>query len=463
MVMNVKDFSKLLLELNEDQSEYAEIEGKENLHLDTIGDKASFIRHVAALANNRIASYLIIGVEDSTWRSIGIPHGSPLLESDQTERRMNSILSKRIDPSIQVRYRTYEVSGKFFGLVRIEGVQPPYIISIEDMSYGGERTNSSPFHIYRGSIFRRYGASTGIVNRQSEIMSIVDLAHPTSENVSVVDKFLASFNYLDVDSDKFGRHELTKELMETHRTVSDQISRSYFPAESWVSFLIYPHKEDCEIDTVSLKEKLIPDQRIGRGGEAYNGIPRFFPEMLYSGKGTPKEYLASLEFQHEDTQGITSFLRIKPSGYIEIACAYPIVEKFNGVTVYYFVNIIGAIWQFIYLSKAIYLEASFRGKILIQMNLIGSRDSMLVQYSRSNQRGGWLSPFDPMYRVTKNDITQYANIQISEVLDLDASSDEDIEDVIRSIAKMLGSYYGHEKPRCFDVKTEEFPWRQYRI
>lgn len=164
----------LLQELRSNQTESKNVDGKLDLILETPGDYAYFIRHISALANNRQTGYLIIGVEDKTWDIKGLTEESPLRDADNTQRKMNQILAKRLDPALNIRYRTYEVDNASVGLVLVEGDKAPYVISIEDAQYGGDKTRGKSSYIYRGVIYIRRGDNSVIANRQSEILQIVE-------------------------------------------------------------------------------------------------------------------------------------------------------------------------------------------------------------------------------------------------------------------------------------------------
>jgi predicted HTH transcriptional regulator len=219
------EFKALLQRLREQQTESPTVDGKADLPLETEGDRAFFIRHVAALANNVEPSHLIIGVEDQTWDLIGLSADSPLRDSDLTQRRMNHILANRLDPNISVRYRTHEVSGVVLGLVAVEGTRAPYIIAIEDQQYGGDRTRGEPSYVYRGAIYVRRGANSVIANRQSEILEIIRKAQGQP------DEFLEAYNYTNVETEDFGRHQLSERLVEVRWKVEEPWKEYYVKAQ----------------------------------------------------------------------------------------------------------------------------------------------------------------------------------------------------------------------------------------
>jgi len=451
------EFEASLQRLREQQTESPVVDGKADLPLETEGDRAFFIRHVAALANNVEPSHLIIGIEDRTWKPIGLPENSPLRDSDQTQRRMNQILANRLDPNVSIRYRAYEVSDVVLGLVAVEGTRAPYIIAIEDQQYGGDRTRGEPSYVYRGAIYVRRGANSVIANRQSEVLEIISKAPQMVTDSVQLDEFLTAYNYHDVESEDFGRHALSDRLVEEHLK-ADAPGAEYVPARSWVSFVFYPVDSGCEIDTVALKEKLQPNQRIGREGQWYHGVPEPFLDMFWIPRATPKEFLGTWYHRKDQIAEKTShFIRISPLGHIEVGCTYPLFCKHNGVRCFTFVTLIGYLWQMVYLSRAIYRETGFYGETAVLVNLVGTNGTRLADFAR-----GWASPFSPEYLVLRErEICYYPNIQIERRLPLADASDDEIETTIREIARDIGAYYGQERPRCFDYHTNEFPYRDY--
>jgi hypothetical protein len=450
------EFEALLQCLREQQTESPVVDGKADLPLEAEGDRAFFIRHVAALANNVEPSHLIIGVKDKTWDLIGLLEDSPLRDSDRTQRRMNQTLTNRLDPNISIRYRTYEVSDVMLGLVAVEGTRAPYIIAIEDQQYGGDRTRGEPSYIYRGAIYVRRGANSVIANRQSEVLEIVNKAQQVVTDYGQPDELLTTYNYVDVESEDFGHHALSDHLVEEHPKV-DAPGAEYVPAQSWVSFVFCPVDSGCAIDTVSLKEKLRPDQRIGREGKWYHGVPRPFIDMFLNPRTTPREFLGT--WQPRDAEGISHFIHIQPSGHIEVGCTYPLFCQRDGVRFFGFVTLIGYLWQMVYLSRAIYRDASFCGEIAVLVNLVGTKGTRLADFAP-----GWASPFSPEYFIStspERETCYYPNVQFERKLLLVYVSDDEIETMIREIASDIGAYYGQDSPRCFDYQTDEFPWREY--
>lgn len=455
-MLSQTEFEEILKKLEIGQTESDDFESKQDLALDMDGDKAFFIRHIAALANNVNSSYLIIGVENKTWKPVGIQQNSPLFNSDKTQNRMNQILENRLDPNLSIRYHTYQISGVTLGLVIIEGVHAPYIVSIEDQQYGGNRTRGSDCFIYRGAIYIRHGANSIIANRQSSILRIIDVP---KNNAHEKNNFLDNFNYADVDSPDFGHHNLSDNLIEIHSNENGGGDQNYSSADSWVSFIFYPLEDPCILDTVVLKNKLYSDQRIGRDGEWYHGLPSYVYNMLLSPHATPREF-SSTHSLH-DVEGYTHFIRIRPSGFIETACTYPLFYVRQNVRYFLYVNIIGYLWQLTYLVKAIFKDAGYQNRLLIGLNLIGTKETWIGDYANSSKRGGWRPLFDLMNPYSKQTQNLDQNIQIKRELSLFTTSDDKIEEVIREIANELSLYYGHKIPRCFDCKTGEFPYRDF--
>jgi len=453
MLPSQQEFEDLLNNLKEQKTESPTVDAKADLSLDEEGDKAYFIRHMAALANNVEPSYWIIGVENQTWDLIGLDPNSPLRNADTTQKRMNDVLANRLDPNLYIRYCTYEVNGIMYGLVAPQSTQAPYIVSISNQEYGGNRTDAAPHHIYRGAIYYRHGANSLIANRQSVLLGIIQKAQDSTTNNDQPDEFLVAHNYTDVESENFGRHSLSEKLVECDTSLP---SGQFLPAKSWISYVFCPVNKNLQIDTVELKDSLKPDQRIGRGSQWYRQLPNELNKMLYQPQATPHEFLGQGGVDRRtNSSQLAQFIRIRPTGHIETAWSWNVFITDKNIRCFTFVGLIGYLWQMMYFAQTFYQNASYYGTVSVLVNLIGTENTILDDYA-----DGWLPLDHPLYR-GQSTMCQYPNIQIEKKIALANSTDDDIETVIRQIAKDLGTYYNQDPPRCFDRLTEEFPHRQY--
>jgi hypothetical protein len=165
---------RILRDLRRAKSELAHLDCKETLHLKEAGESAQFIRNIAGLANTGRQAYLLIGIENKSWRVTGIGSGSPLLDCEATQQQMNQILASRIDPPLSVGYRTYPLEGAVVGLVSVVGKKPPYIVAISDDKFGGRKTSGREVFVRRGEVYVRVRTDTLIANRQSQLIELME-------------------------------------------------------------------------------------------------------------------------------------------------------------------------------------------------------------------------------------------------------------------------------------------------
>lgn len=139
----------LLRALLQRKREGTDLDYKQELHLDTRGDKAEFVKDVLALANSADVAYIVTGVEDETWKPVGIT-------KQYKQARLNQILSRKTDPRLQVEYVELELDDLEHGLVTIKATDPPYLVAVQD-HYGGRVSTSrkKQTHIVRGTIYVR--------------------------------------------------------------------------------------------------------------------------------------------------------------------------------------------------------------------------------------------------------------------------------------------------------------------
>jgi len=131
------------------KEEGPDLDYKQDLYLGSDGDKAEFVKDVLALANSTKMGHIVTGVEDKTWRPVGITQ-----HHDQVT--LNDVLKDKTDPRIQVEYVELEVGGVQHGLMTIDADNPPYLVAVADR-YGGKISThvQKQVHIVRGTIFVR--------------------------------------------------------------------------------------------------------------------------------------------------------------------------------------------------------------------------------------------------------------------------------------------------------------------
>lgn len=470
MPLTQTDFENLLDQIRSQGTEPATIDCKEDLHLSENGDKASFIRDVAAMANNIAPSYLLIGIQDRTWQVVGLLDESELQVAESTQGRMNQILANKLDPQLAIVYQVFEADGKRVGVVCIDGQRAPYLIAIDNDKFGGQKTRGKQEYIARGNIFIRHGDTTQIVNRQNRLLEILDARNSTNHinsSKNPLDDFLSASGYKDVNSPDFGRNELSKNLIEIVAAERNSGKRNdHVNARSWVSFCFLPDTNSCTLNPRGLLEKLKPDQRIGRDGSWFHGLPAPVSDMFFDAIATPRLYQGKWSPERTpNPQRYTHAIDISPAGIIHFIATYPLFyQRKNGenqnIRFYSFTNLIGYLWQLVYGAKAIYRDAQCVGDTTVVLSLIGTHQTNMLDFAKGPKEK-WKSIFDWDYIPKPGDICQENNIQIIRQLSLVSSSDPEIESVIREIALELGEYFGQDTPKCFTPDTNEFPVADY--
>lgn len=125
--------------LIEEGQEGPTLDFKEDLTLESEKDKAEFVKDVLALANTGGTAHIITGVEDKTWKPLGI-------KTAHTAEQLNDILKDKCDPPLRVEYVEKDILHHKVGVIEINGDNPPYIVAVPDR-FGGI--------IERGTIFIR--------------------------------------------------------------------------------------------------------------------------------------------------------------------------------------------------------------------------------------------------------------------------------------------------------------------
>jgi hypothetical protein len=126
---------------------------------------------------------------------------------------------------------------------------------------------------------------------------------------------------------------------------------------------------------------------------------------------------------------------------------------------------IGLIWQFMHLTKSLLANAGYSAGVRFLVNLIGTRDTLLSDFSRETGKGRqkWLNPFEPAAADSLHKLRcPDTNLQMEYKFVLGNLDKEETEKIIRDIAQQFSLAYNHQsQPRCFTFGTETFPWDQY--
>jgi hypothetical protein len=141
------------------KQEHTDLDYKRDLVIKTEGDKAAFAKDVLSLANSAEIGYIVTGVEDQTWKPVGIT------VSHQPER-LYQVMRGKSDPPVTIEYGEFSIGSRDYGLVKILGDNPPYVVSVAD-SFGGRSSGRKDVWIHRGTIFiRNINANDGVARSQ---------------------------------------------------------------------------------------------------------------------------------------------------------------------------------------------------------------------------------------------------------------------------------------------------------
>lgn len=159
---------QLIAKLRRAGREFSTIDAKQELVLVEMGDKAEFVKDVAAMANDGEPSYIVIGLVDGTFEAVG------RLAHHFDKNTLNQLLADKIDPPIAVDYWECSIDGAEFAVVSIDGKNPPYIVARDLIPNPTDRKRS---RVSKGSILvRQEDRTTGI--SRSELDELLSRRKP---------------------------------------------------------------------------------------------------------------------------------------------------------------------------------------------------------------------------------------------------------------------------------------------
>lgn len=123
------------------------------------------------------------------------------------------------------------------------------------------------------------------------------------------------------------------------------------------------------------------------------------------------------------------------------------------------------VWQFMFFAQEVLTEAGYAGGVRYLVNLVGTRDTVLGDFSKERGLNGsvWESLSDSNYHTGLLKLRcPNANLQLEYKLVIGSLNEASSREVVDDVAHKLGLAYNHQSlPRCFNSGTDIFPWRQY--
>lgn len=284
--------------------------------------------------------------------------------------------------------------------------------------------------------------------------------------------FAAKNGYADPESETFGQNEWSKRLGRiAYRagTKSEVVS-----AQHWLALVAEPvSNEPIDFDIRHLATTL-PNQ-VSQTDKMFDQFR--MPSQSLTTATSAILYDGEWSNDGERAERWKRFFRIDRRGAIEhcefgAAAAIYFAGRTNDnpgtpVRVFLYVQIIGLLWRFLFTVKRTLRLAGYEAGVRVLVNLIGARDSLLVNFSREtgvdNQR--WREPFD-MDALCGNSLQDWkcrdAHFQAEFLCSLASLGAAESKKLIVKCAHQLGLAYNHKSlPRCFNFGTEVFPWRQF--
>ncbi len=197
--MNESDLLEIITRLQTTRQEWKTVDAKQELILREDGDKAEFVKDIIAMANNGAPSYIVIGLQDRTFSSIG------RLSNHQQKNDINQILSDKVDPPIVIDYAEYTIDGNEYGVIEIYGHNRPYIVA-RDLVH--KKPDRKQVRIYKGTIYVRHEDRTEGISR-SELEEILSAGGLRREFEYETDRA----RQLAMERPRFWEYLLTAELL----------------------------------------------------------------------------------------------------------------------------------------------------------------------------------------------------------------------------------------------------------
>lgn len=177
--------------------------------------------------------------------------------------------------------------------------------------------------------------------------------------------------------------------------------------------------------------------------------------------------IALLDNHYSNPEFQRRYLKIDINDNIEYVDSHFIFGEYDSVRCFHYVQIIGSIWQFIFLIKQLYANYGYDSGIRLLINMVGTKATILVDFSLEvgQENSKWKQPLErefgrKLYGLNMN--CPNPNLQMEYNFFLKSMGFPESRTTISDIVKRFGLAYNHQsEPRCFNYKTDIFPWEQF--
>jgi uncharacterized caspase-like protein len=279
-----------------------------------------------------------------------------------------------------------------------------------------------------------------------------------SEQPAVKPTFATRNGYGDPTHPSFGRNDWSSRLGELRG--GENYSREMSKAFSWLSLIVEPVSNQPL--TVNIAENVMPPLPNEKPFLRFQMPP-------YTMTTSDSRFLFDTLDNEDRYWG--RYLRIEKRGNIEYAISdYPIFRQWKDLRIFQYIQIVGTVWRFLFLAKHLLSVGGYTGEVEISVNLVGTRDTLLGDFSRETgeDRQHWSDPFEAggiffSGRSLQSLQCSDSNLQMKYQVVLANLNEANSFNIVRDVAQELGLAYNHQsRPRCFNYNTEIFPWSQYR-
>lgn len=277
------------------------------------------------------------------------------------------------------------------------------------------------------------------------------------EESAVKPTYAVRNGYGDPYSPNFGRNEWSDKLGEALYE-GGGAPRTIVKANSWMSLIIEPVGNQAIAIDVAEEVERLKFLRIPEGAPPYKRFP--LPTKTYTtidSAGLHGECLADPEYWG-------NYLRIEKDGNIEYVDTNCVFTTYVKVRQFEYVRIVGMVWQFMFFAQAVLANAGYTGGVRYLVNLVGTRDTILGDFSNEPGAGTkWESPSHPNCKASLLKLRcPNTHLQLEYKFVIGMLNEASSREVVDDVARKLGLAYNHQtSPRCFSPGTDVFPWGQY--
>jgi hypothetical protein len=391
-------------------------------------EKKELAKDISAMANTE-GGYLIIGIQEQDSRAMAMPGTDKKIGRQPVEAWIENILITNVRPKIAITPKVIELSSS-----------PDKVVLVLHIPQSSRR----PHMVIadgKNAYYIRHNYQAAYAD-EHEVRSLVLESKSSGDEMEA---FLNSRHLVNSDNEDFALTPLSKQLAQTLRKARE-LSEN-FTGNPFVLFAACPRYLEERIDISSGDFRTWLD--------TFNTIELFdlgidFLDYNKTISANSIRSIKEIRLEEERKTLPYRYVEVFRNGYVENGISTELMwahEKLG--LMFQLAYFTGALWLFLKFVKNLYEKIGYIDEFNLIIALADVENITLHGFGKKNATTNWVDPYDFLYHNNPPTSTQ-RNLKVERSIMASELNDDNIEEIVKDIAKRVSNAFGESIAKCFD-------------